>query len=367
MRIGVVTRNDTERIAGGDAIMLHNIRKQIVPLGVEMQSVPIDKLERFNGDALHLTQLYQLDVAEYALSCAENKHIPLFASPLFEEHLAMWFRLAIRKPGKWRSLTSVLGWHITELVYQRWQTVRRVRSQVWQRQRSIVERAYLVPNSRHELHHLSHWFDLPGLAATVIPLGIDPELYGDESAAGELPPELNGLQGRYILQVGVISLRKNQDGLLHALMDTDHPVVFLGQPSPYEPEYCQEVADLAAQRKNVIFLEHVEEKTLPALFRGAALHILPSWSERPGLVTLEAAASGCKVVSTNRAPIREYLGDLAWYCDPSEPSSIYQSVLAATDAPMPTNLRQHVLQNLTWKHTATALFALYRCVMHVAS
>ena len=366
MRIGVVTRNDTSRIAGGDAIMLHNIRKQIALLGVEMQSIPVDELEQFRGNALHLTQLYQLDVAEAALSYAKSKHIPIFASPLFEEHMAIWFRQAIRKPGKWHRLASMFGRYPTELVYQQWQTIRRIRSEDWQRQRRIIERTHLVPNSRYELQHLSRWFALPNLAATIIPLGVDPDLYGDvDFVAEEFATEFKRLQGRYILQVGVISMRKNQDGLLRALMDTDLPIVFLGQPSPYEPEYCQEVTVLARRRKNVTFLNQVHDTTLLALYRGAGLHILPSWSERPGLVTLEAAACGCKVVSTNRSPIYEYLADRAWYCNPSESPSIMQAVQEALNKPVPSDLSSYVLNQFTWQRTAERLREVYESILSI--
>lgn len=366
MRIGVVTRNDTDRIAGGDAIMLQNIRRQIAPLGVEMQSVPVGELAYFSGDALHLTQLYQLDVAEAALNCAMSKHLPLFASPLLEEQLAIWFRQIITKPSKWRTLASMFGQRLTELVYQQWQTIRRMRSTDWQRQRRIIEISHLVPNSRYELRHLGHWFGLPDLSASVVPLGVDPDIYGNvDFPTEELPVELKSLQGRYILQVGVISLRKNQDGLLRALMNMDLPIVFLGRPSPYELEYCEEVAVLADQRKNVIFLERVRESTLPSLYKGAALHVLPSWSERPGLVTLEAAACCCKVVSTNRSPIYEYLGDQAGYCDPSLPSDIKRAVQEALNKPVSPDLSSYVLRQFTWQRTAERLRDVYGAILRI--
>lgn len=365
MKIGVVTRNDTDRITGGDVIMLHNIRKRIAPLGVEMQSVSVAELERFNGDALHLTQLYQLDVAEAALAYAASRRVPLFASPLLEEHLALWWRQAMTQPTKWRRIAAVGGRRLTGLAYRQWQTIRRFGSQEWQRQRRIIEKAYLAPNSRYELRHLSRWFALPGLAGAIVPLGVDPELYGEAAHSAEaLPADVQTVAGRYVLHVGVISRRKNQDGLLRALMDTELPIVFLGPPSPYEPDYYQEVAALAAQRKNVVFLARLPEQALPALYRGAALQVLPSWSERPGLVTLEAAACGCKVVASNRSPIFEYLDARAWYCDPGSTDSIRQAVQEALAKPAPTDLASYVLDQFTWQRTAERLKNVYERVLN---
>ncbi len=360
MQIGVVTRNDTDRIGGGDAIMLQNIRKQIAPIGVEMRRFSIADLKWFQGDALHLTQLYQLDIAEVALEFATKRGIPLFISPLLEEHLAIWFRQAIKQQAKWRIAVSVCGVRGVEWLYHRWQTARRTRSVVWQRQRNVLQRSRLVPNSQYELQHLRDWFTLPDLDATIVPLGVDPELYCPTNpSVGELPVELIGLEGRYVLQVGVISLRKNQDGLLRAMMDNGIPIVFLGPPSPYEPEFCREVSMLARERGNVTFLNQVRETTLPTLYRNAALHILPSWSERPGLVTLEAAACNCKTISTDRSPISEYLGDRVSYCDPGSVASIKDAVQGTMIKPLPGNLSQYVLSRFTWDRTAAELAAVY--------
>lgn len=360
MRIGVVTRNDTDRIGGGDAIMLHNIRRQTAPLGVDMQTIPMDDLEQFKGDALHLTQLYQLDVAEATLRHALSKRVPLFASPLVEEHLALWAYRAVRKPGKWGKIALVFGRRTAELAFQQWHTIRRARSKEWQRQRRILERAYLVPNSRYELGHLTHWFALSDPDASVVPLGVDPNLYGATSSSPKKTLiDSQNLPERYILQVGVISMRKNQGGLLRALMDVDLPIVFLGRPSPYEPEYFQEVIALAHERENVIFLDSLADREMPTLYRRAALHILPSWSERPGLVTLEAAACGCKVISTERAPIHDYLADRAWYCEPGNPSSIRRAVQEALEQPIPPDLSSFVLSQFTWQRTAERLRDVY--------
>jgi glycosyltransferase involved in cell wall biosynthesis len=366
MRVICVTRNDSGLVTGGDTVYTRCIQREIRLLGVEFEIIPVEDLVFQHGaDALHLTQIYQLDVAEQALQWARSRRIAVFVSPLFEETLGLMFRQAIRHQPTWRTVYRAMGRSLTEPLYAAWHTINRPRSRLWQRQRALFERTHLIPNSCYELAHLKRWFGLRDVEASIVPLGIDPAVFypprPDDDA--RLPDVLRPHRGRYVLEIGVISGGKNQDGLLRALAATDIPIAFLGKPSPYEPEYCEEVGQLARARGNVIFLEWVPAVALPVLYGASAVHILPSWSERPGLVSIEAAACGCKVISTNRAPIWEYLGGQAWYCNPANPLSILQSVQQAVEQPVPADLSETVRDRYTWTRTAHELKRSYEEVL----
>jgi glycosyltransferase involved in cell wall biosynthesis len=81
--------------------------------------------------------------------------------------------------------------------------------------------------------------------------------------------------------------------------------------------------------------------------------------ETTGLVSLEAALSGCNVVSTVAGYAREYLQDLVSYCEPHDVTSIRDAVLTALSSPQQTGLRQRILDNYTWEHAASATAAAY--------
>jgi glycosyltransferase involved in cell wall biosynthesis len=352
-------------VVGGDIIYIKKLKKYIQGLGVEIEIVPMDELRYHTGaDLLHLTQIPQLDAAEASLDWAEAKGMPVVINPFFEEYLAMWFRWAIRRQPKWRQLTKIAGMELAERIYTRWQRARRVYGKKWRRQRELLRRSHVIPNTRYELQFMQRWFNLPDLTGTIIPLGVDVELFGawQTGEAEYLPPELRELCGRYILEVALINMRKNQVGLLQALAHTSEPIVFLGRPSRYEPECHEEVKRLARARGNVIFLEYVEENMLPAIYGNAQVHILPSWSERPGMVSLEAAACGCKVISSNRAPIHEYLEHRAWYVDPARPEEIAAAVQQAAVSQIPTDLREHAL-SFSWTRTAQKTVDSYAAIL----
>jgi glycosyltransferase involved in cell wall biosynthesis len=101
---------------------------------------------------------------------------------------------------------------------------------------------------------------------------------------------------------------------------------------------------------------------LVEVYRRAAVHVLPSLFETTGLVSLEAAAAGCAVVTTDRGYAREYFGELAYYCDPRRRDSIRSAVADALSGGPSPELRARVLSCYTWRHAAVATAAAYASI-----
>ncbi len=361
MHVLVVMRDDRDQVFGGDTVMVRKIEKYLRPYGVHFEySTAWQLKEEFKADIVHITFLHLVESVQHTVQWAQIHRIPVVISPLFEIPLVMWFQRAITWSRKWRLLSKIFGRRFTQRLYVAWRTERIKRSSQWQMQRDLLQSIKIVTNSYYERDRLARWFDLSCLDATVVPLGIDPEVFNRE-CVGHPPAALNGLTG-YVLEVGRIEGRKNQLGLLKALYDLPVPIVFLGQAnqSSYEAAYVEECRQLAMDRGEVYFLEHVPEADLPSLYSMAAVHVLPSWFEFPGLVTLEAAACGCKVVSTSFSPIYEYLGEDAWYCRPDSIRSIRVATQQALSSPISKDLQARVLNNFTWEKTARKMFDVYQ-------
>lgn len=355
MKIIYVPRSDAQTVSGGDIISARLIGNALCLLGINIEIAPIEELNTIKGaDAVFLTQIYQINTAEKAAGWAKQRNIPLFISPLFEEGLRLGYRLAAQGRGNWHRLSRAVGRRSAEKLFMARESARRSRQDVWRRQRALLQQARLLPNTHYELRHLCDWFRLADPRAVVVPLGIDPDAFNLEAGGcvDALPEKIRPWRGHYLLQVGLISARKNQLGFLKAMRDSPQPIVILGRPSPYETDYVAEVRRLARERGNVAFLEHVDLRTLAALYGQAAAHILPSWSERPGLVSLEAAACGCRVVTSAAAPVWEYLGDDVGVCEPGDGASIRRAVQNVPSQPSGSALSQKVLNNYTWDHTA---------------
>ena len=200
----------------------------------------------------------------------------------------------------------------------------------------------LLPNAEGEARHIRD--DLGVLTdAVVVPNAIDAEMFAPGFSKDREPGT--------VLCVGRIEPHKNQLGTIRALHGLPGvTLTVIGPPHPHHRAYYDECRRAATG--NVTLLPGAEHKDLPALYSRHRTHVLASWYETTGLVSLEAAASGCTVVTTDRGHAREYFGSEARYCNPAEPDSIRQAVLTAlTDMPSAA-LLQRICASLTWDETA---------------
>ncbi len=207
----------------------------------------------------------------------------------------------------------------------------------------------LLPNAVGEGESIRRDF---GVATPIVPIpnGVDPDRFS-------LPVDQFD-QRTYVLYVGRIEPHKNQLGLIEALRGSGLPLVIAGHEHPDHARYVRKCR--RAGSGWVTFHVSLDESELADLYRHARVHVLPSWFETTGLVSLEAALSGCSVVTTSRGFAREYLEDLAWYCDPADSGSVLSAVQSAWASPPDPALRQRVLEHYTWRHVAEATMAAYR-------
>lgn len=209
----------------------------------------------------------------------------------------------------------------------------------------------LLPNSEAEAEAIRS--DL-GVTTPhmVVPNGVNTDFVGEMAADSERSG---------VLYVGRFEPHKNQLGLIKAMAGSDIPVRLVGPLHPDHRDYYEECRRLA--RQNISIEPAVPYEQLPMLYRQAKVHVLPSWFETIGLVSLEAAVNGCNVVTTRRGYASDYLRDMAWYCDPGQKGSIRNAICAAYHAPFRMDLRQHILNRFTWNHAAEATVRAYNSVV----
>jgi glycosyltransferase involved in cell wall biosynthesis len=277
-----------------------------------------------------------------------------------------WFEFAVTGRAYWRCLARLLGKTRARQVYTTWQRQKAPITPRWRIQHRLLEQALRVlPNSQSEADLLQRTFALDGSfqhKVDVVPNGVDSDLFRPPPAPSRGFQEKYGVRD-FVLEVGAISPVKNQLGLIEALHDLPVPLVFIGQPAAAMPEYAEICRARAAERGNVIFVGRLPHEELPGIYVLAAVHALPSWRETPGLVSLEAAAAGCRVVTTSIGSTRDYFGDRAWYCYPDDRASIRAAVEDALCAPPSTALRRRVLTEFTWQRAGEATLASYRAAL----
>jgi glycosyltransferase involved in cell wall biosynthesis len=125
------------------------------------------------------------------------------------------------------------------------------------------------------------------------------------------------LPSQYMLYVGTIEERKNLLGLITAIEigSIDIPLVVVGRPTAYADKVKSYITRKSIE--NILFLDRVPSRDLPALYQKAMLFIYPSQFEGFGLPILEALTSGTPVITSKGSCFSEAGGKHTLYVDPS--------------------------------------------------
>jgi len=214
---------------------------------------------------------------------------------------------------------------------------------------------FLLPDSETEMRVIEA---VLGVCAPyrVVPMGIEKDLFrGDEeSIAGRAPKKGN------LLSVSLVSTHKNTLSLIRAANHLNLPLLLVGPMQ--DSNYLERKYVAACKREagsNITFAGPVPYSGLPSIYKNARVHALVSWYEIPGLVSLEAAALGCSIVSTALGTASDYLQDDAEYCDPGNQRSIEEAIGRAWESLPSNRLGERIRTTYTWQRTAALTVQAY--------
>jgi glycosyltransferase involved in cell wall biosynthesis len=360
----VNSREDAQQFPGGDTIQISKTKAALEEVGLTIDILDPKKLDNISKyDVAHIFNIQSPESTWAVFQLLQKKGIPIVLSPIYWEMYEYWFELASNEVMRWKLISNLLGKSIGRYLYLQWQHKKAHFNNLWQLQRRLLgEASRILPNSQSETVHLQKTYSLNNTflnKVDVVPNGIDPGLYKSIPEPSQSFLHDYGIRD-FILEVGTIYPVKNQLGVIEALFELPIPLVFIGQfKSTHLEDYADQCRARAKERGNVVFIDNVPHEELPGIYALAAIHIMPSWRETPGLVSLEAAVSNCRVVTTSIGSTRDYFGDLAWYCYPNDHGSIRRAVTDALKQPKSETLRNRILSNFTWQQAAMATFKSY--------
>lgn len=128
---------------------------------------------------------------------------------------------------------------------------------------------------------------------------------------------------RYLFHVGGSQWYKNRIGLIKIYRELVHidssvpDLVIAGKPHAAKVE--KEIRESGLLQR-IHYIGHVSNEELNALYAGAEAFLFPSLAEGFGWPIIEAQASGCPVVTTDRPPMNEFGGKAGVYVNPEKPS-----------------------------------------------
>jgi len=223
---------------------------------------------------------------------------------------------------------------------------------------NVRQRASLVLcSSRATLDDCAaHGFDSDRLR--LVPLGVrlratDPVDVARARATYALP-------GEYLLFVGTLEPRKNLPRLLDAhqsLGSSVPPLVVAGSAGWGDDELAARVAST----RNVVFIGHVGDDDLPAIYAGAHALCYPSIMEGFGLPILEAMSQGTPVVTSSGTSTEEVAGGAAVLVDPHSTESIADGIRDALARRSElSQLGSERAKGASWDSTADLVVRAYK-------
>jgi len=209
----------------------------------------------------------------------------------------------------------------------------------------------LLPNSDGEMQQIRDYYRIKERAYRSVRNAVEPSKQTEAS---------NSTRSG-VLSAGRIEPRKNTLKLIEACHELDLHLTLIGGYDPkdsYALECLRKVEEY-----NFTYKANMSPQELAANYQAAEVHAIVSWYETPGLATMEAAAAGCKIVSTDRGSTKEYFGDMVTYCDPFSYRSVVKALQAAIQNTPNRQLAKEILENYTWEHTAQDTIDAYRELM----
>lgn len=136
----------------------------------------------------------------------------------------------------------------------------------------------------------------------------------------------------YLFYVGNAHPHKNIEGLIRAFRDIREKYQNLSLVlSGYDHYFWQRLKSENQDKEGIIFTGFISDTELVALYKNAAMFVLPSLEEGFGIPILEAMACSCPVVSSDRGSLPEVGGQACLYFNPSSPDDTAEKISSVLD------------------------------------
>lgn len=352
MKIAMISRATLYSSPGGDTVQLEKTALELRKLGVEVDIYlanakidyakydllhffnlirPADILKHTKNNIPYLISTIFVDYSEYEKkeTFGIRKIIANMVSPDCLEYIKVIAR-AILGREKIQSLSYLFLGHR------------------WAVKKALKNCKAILPNSYSEQRRVEEAYKIKK-PAYVIPNGVETKKFKNVKPNKDYKDS--------VICVGRIEGCKNQLRLIKAANRLPYKFYLIGKHSINDPGYaalCKKTAS-----NNVHFIDHLPQDELFSIMKAAKVHILPSWIETCGLVSLEAAYLDCTIVATKKGDQEDYLQNDAIYCLPDNVDSIQEAIVKAYESELSQNLKERIIKKYTWEEAAKKTLLAY--------
>jgi glycosyltransferase involved in cell wall biosynthesis len=370
MKIIMLGRIGLLEVGGGDKVQVENTAKELRKLGVEVDISTDLNADLTKYDLVHIFQLDWYAEAYLHAKNAKSCNKPIVLSPIhhsmkevkkYDDDYAFGFRRVSKILFKDQFKRDTF-----KNLYRSFFDYRKIRPTLLSVVKGLknlhtetLKMADVVfVQTGLEAKDLVETYGVP-IKWEMIPNGVGENFINRENFTNGLGIE------NYILCVGRIEPRKNQLSIIKAV---DHlreitgenlKVVFIGVKSIQKhKEYVGKFDQALKEYPWVLHIEKVPYEEIPTYYHFAKVCVSASWFETTGLTSLESLFCGTNAVAAgDRA--KEYLGNKASYCDPSDISSIEQAIIKEYQAARPS-ITSDMLSEYTWENAAKKSLNVYK-------
>jgi glycosyltransferase involved in cell wall biosynthesis len=374
IKVLFATRNDALTHRGGDTVQMLKTKEFLeknFPVKIEIALNETDFLEHQDADLVHIFNIQTIDeTLKYVDLCEKyNKKFTFstiywdLSHYIYNTFLINTFNYMNINKSSYKYKDIVMNMKkLAGLILNKGDQYGS--KNYVEKRRKVLEKAdLLLPNSNEELEILEREFGLEGLMkkTIVVPNAVDLKASTDTKLSLEWLNKLENI----VLEVGRIEPTKNQAGVVKALENHPHiPLVFVGRV--HNEKYADYVKKLANKRGNVHFINQIDHEEIFALYRKAAVHVLPSFRESPGLSSLEALFSGCNIVasSVEYCPVHYYKFDqYGEICNPYDADSIEKAILTALKKDR-IKLPESYFEDYSYQRAAELTYKAYETLLN---
>lgn len=357
MKILFITRSTLYKVPGGDTEQITQTAKCLKEIGIETDiRFTNEKINYDNYDLLHFSNIIRPSDILYH---TQKTNKPFVLSPNLVDYSeydkqqrkgisGFIFKLFSADVNEY--LKTVSRWLLKKDVLK---TKSYLKKGHKNSVREVLKKTSIVlPNSKAEQACLQKTYSIER-PFSIVPNGINTDIFKSN---------VSFFKDEYLVVCAArIEGLKNQLNLIKALNNSEYTLLIIGEAAPNQKNYYRKCKEIAAD--NIIFLGRLPQQELAKIYKKAKVHALPSWFETCGLSTLEAAAMGCNVVVSDKGYVREYFGDDAFYCDPSDPGSIRKAITQASKCEARKKLQNKIFNNYTWHRAAAATLQAYKKII----
>ncbi len=377
MRILMVNHGVAASFKGGDSVQINETTQRLYQRGHEVAITNNDQPNTEGFDLVHIFNCRQVSSFKKQLDSCNNSNVPVVVSPI-------WISIP---RAFWGSRTTFSA---IQDAFETGNTNHQSLQQLKERKlvldeggelfyshgkaneerfcipelRSLIQKVTgLLPNSLLEMQATRDDLLWAGNKFGIAKYGVNPKTFLDANAKDF--QEKTGIRHPFIMQAGRIEPAKNQAMLCWALRNINIPIVLVGSSENW-PAYAELCKQISGEKLTII--DHLPQSLLASAYSAAAVHVLPSWCETCGLVSLEAALNNTPVVGSTFGHELEYLQDDALYVDPADEDSVRSTVIQAWEEgvhnPRVRNLKKRVLNEFNWENTTDSTIKLYEQVLN---